>query len=193
MSEVRSKEFLVVERPAKLMRGYAVPCMISCFPAAPDPLWRAGQRGNLSSGPGALLPARPERPVLHARPGHESHHPFGRQSSIRHDFHRGRRREEHLPGLALHLSHAHGPDGCGRRNGFRTDPHCLAGRMVSMPHESRAAGKKSFSVFPALMKKYLPLGVTGFLSQASLVVSMAAVRDGPDADRKENMRQLGPE
>jgi len=36
--------------------------------------------------------------------------------------------------------------------------------------------KKSFGMYPDLMKQYLPLGVTSFLSQASLVVSMAAVQ-----------------
>ncbi|MBR2664464.1 MAG: polysaccharide biosynthesis C-terminal domain-containing protein, partial [Clostridia bacterium] len=36
--------------------------------------------------------------------------------------------------------------------------------------------RKSFGMFPALMKKYIPLGITSFLSQASLVVSMAAVQ-----------------
>lgn len=37
--------------------------------------------------------------------------------------------------------------------------------------------KKSFGMFPELMKRYLPLGVTSFLSQASLVASMAAVQN----------------
>ena len=37
--------------------------------------------------------------------------------------------------------------------------------------------KSSFGIFPDLMKKYLPLGITSFLSQASLVVSMAAVQN----------------
>jgi len=37
--------------------------------------------------------------------------------------------------------------------------------------------KKSFGLFPGLMKQYIPLGVTSFLSQASLVVSMAAVQN----------------
>jgi len=37
--------------------------------------------------------------------------------------------------------------------------------------------KRSFGMFPDLMKQYLPLGVTSFLSQASLVVSMAAVQN----------------
>ena len=37
--------------------------------------------------------------------------------------------------------------------------------------------KKSFGLFPNLMKRFLPLGVTSFLSQASLVVSMAAVQN----------------
>ena len=37
--------------------------------------------------------------------------------------------------------------------------------------------RKSFGMFPDLMKQYLPLGVTSFLSQASLVVSMAAVQN----------------
>ncbi len=37
--------------------------------------------------------------------------------------------------------------------------------------------KKSFGWFPDLMKRYLPLGITSFLSQASLVVSMAAVQN----------------
>jgi len=36
--------------------------------------------------------------------------------------------------------------------------------------------RKSFGMFPDLMKQYLPLGVTSFLSQASLVASMAAVQ-----------------
>ena len=37
--------------------------------------------------------------------------------------------------------------------------------------------KKSFGMYPDLMKQYLPLGITSFLSQASLVVSMAAVQN----------------
>ena len=37
--------------------------------------------------------------------------------------------------------------------------------------------KKSFGMYPDLMKRYLPLGITSFLSQASLVVSMAAVQN----------------
>ena len=37
--------------------------------------------------------------------------------------------------------------------------------------------KKSFGWYPDLMKRYLPLGITSFLSQASLVVSMAAVQN----------------
>ena len=37
--------------------------------------------------------------------------------------------------------------------------------------------KSSFGIFPDLMKKYLPLGITSFLSQASLVVSMATVQN----------------
>lgn len=35
----------------------------------------------------------------------------------------------------------------------------------------------SFGLFPDLMKQYIPLGITSFLSQASLVVSMAAVQN----------------
>ena len=35
--------------------------------------------------------------------------------------------------------------------------------------------RKSFGLFPRLMKRFLPLGMTSFLSQISLVVSMAAV------------------
>ncbi|MBQ7488284.1 MAG: MATE family efflux transporter [Clostridia bacterium] len=37
--------------------------------------------------------------------------------------------------------------------------------------------KASFGMFPGLMRCYLPLGITSFLSQASLVVSMAAVQN----------------
>ena len=37
--------------------------------------------------------------------------------------------------------------------------------------------KKSFVMYPDLMKRYIPLGITSFLSQASLVVSMAAVQN----------------
>ena len=37
--------------------------------------------------------------------------------------------------------------------------------------------RASFGIFPQLMKQYLPLGITSFLSQASLVVSMAAVQN----------------
>lgn len=37
--------------------------------------------------------------------------------------------------------------------------------------------KKSFGLFPQLMAKFLPLGVTSFLSQISLVASMAAVNN----------------
>ncbi|MCR4882758.1 MAG: polysaccharide biosynthesis C-terminal domain-containing protein [Clostridiales bacterium] len=37
--------------------------------------------------------------------------------------------------------------------------------------------KRSFGIFPTLMHRYLPLGITSFLSQASLVVSMAAVQN----------------
>ena len=36
--------------------------------------------------------------------------------------------------------------------------------------------KKSFGLYPNLMRRFLPLGITSFLSQASLVVSMAAVQ-----------------
>lgn len=38
-------------------------------------------------------------------------------------------------------------------------------------------GKSSFGLFPKLMKKFLPLGITSFLSQISLVASMAAVQN----------------
>lgn len=37
--------------------------------------------------------------------------------------------------------------------------------------------KRSFGFFPSLMKKFLPLGLTSFLSQISLVASMAAVNN----------------
>ena len=37
--------------------------------------------------------------------------------------------------------------------------------------------KSSFGIFPDLMKKYLPLGITSFLRQASLAVSRAAVQN----------------
>ena len=37
--------------------------------------------------------------------------------------------------------------------------------------------KSSFKLYPALMRRYLVLGITSFLSQASLVVSMAAVQN----------------
>ena len=37
--------------------------------------------------------------------------------------------------------------------------------------------RASFGFFPYLMKRYLPLGITSFLSQASLVASMAAVQN----------------
>jgi len=37
--------------------------------------------------------------------------------------------------------------------------------------------KDSFRLYPALAKRYLPLGVTSFLSQISLVASMAAVNN----------------
>ena len=37
--------------------------------------------------------------------------------------------------------------------------------------------KRSFGMFPDLMKQYIPLGITSFLGQASLVVSMAAVQN----------------
>ncbi|MCI7221699.1 MAG: MATE family efflux transporter [Erysipelotrichaceae bacterium] len=36
---------------------------------------------------------------------------------------------------------------------------------------------KDFGLFPSLLKKYLPLGITSFLSQISLVFSMAAVNN----------------
>ncbi len=38
-------------------------------------------------------------------------------------------------------------------------------------------GKSSFGLFPGLMRKFLPLGITSFLSQISLVASMAAVNN----------------
>ncbi|MCD7745003.1 MAG: MATE family efflux transporter [Lachnospiraceae bacterium] len=37
--------------------------------------------------------------------------------------------------------------------------------------------KKSFSVYPGLMRQFLPLGITSFLSQISIVASMAAVNN----------------
>ncbi|MCD8014862.1 MAG: MATE family efflux transporter [Lachnospiraceae bacterium] len=37
--------------------------------------------------------------------------------------------------------------------------------------------KKSFGVFPGLMRRFLPLGITSFLSQISIVASMAAVNN----------------
>jgi Na+-driven multidrug efflux pump len=37
--------------------------------------------------------------------------------------------------------------------------------------------RRSFGLFPSLMKKFLPLGLTSFLSQISLVASMAAVNN----------------
>ena len=37
--------------------------------------------------------------------------------------------------------------------------------------------KSSFRLYPRLMKKYLPLGITSFLSQISVVASMAAVQN----------------
>ena len=37
--------------------------------------------------------------------------------------------------------------------------------------------KSSFGLFPGLMRKFLPLGVTSFLSQISLVASMAAINN----------------
>ena len=37
--------------------------------------------------------------------------------------------------------------------------------------------KSSFKLYPAFMRRYLVLGITSFLSQASLVVSMAAVQN----------------
>ena len=37
--------------------------------------------------------------------------------------------------------------------------------------------RKSFSLHPELMKKYIPLGVTSFLSQISLVMAMAAINN----------------
>ena len=37
--------------------------------------------------------------------------------------------------------------------------------------------RRSFGFFPSLMKKFLPLGLTSFLSQISLVASMAAVNN----------------
>ncbi len=37
--------------------------------------------------------------------------------------------------------------------------------------------KKSFGLFPELMKKFLPLGITSFLSQISLVAAMAAINN----------------
>ena len=37
--------------------------------------------------------------------------------------------------------------------------------------------KASFGLYPSLMKRYLPLGITSFLSQISLVASMAAVNN----------------
>ncbi len=38
-------------------------------------------------------------------------------------------------------------------------------------------GKSSFGFFGSLMKKYLPLGITSFLSQISLVMAMAAINN----------------
>ncbi|MCD7830625.1 MAG: MATE family efflux transporter [Clostridiales bacterium] len=37
--------------------------------------------------------------------------------------------------------------------------------------------RSSFGLFPGLMKRFLPLGITSFLSQISLVISMAAVQN----------------
>lgn len=38
-------------------------------------------------------------------------------------------------------------------------------------------GKKSFGIYGGLMKRYLPLGITSFLSQISLVMAMAAINN----------------
>ena len=38
-------------------------------------------------------------------------------------------------------------------------------------------GRNSFGFFGRLMKRFLPLGLTSFLAQISLVISMAAVQN----------------
>ena len=113
-----------------------------------DSLRRPGEPGDLRPLPGIFLLYHPGHPLLHVRPGHEPHHPLGRQPRLRHGQHPGRRRREHRAGPGVHLRLPVGHD--GRRRGHRAGPgpHRRPGSVVSLPHEGRAAGKAELCALP---------------------------------------------
>lgn len=107
----------------------------------------------------------------------EFHHSRRCESAIRDAVNTGRMYHQYNSGSNRHLYYGMGDEGSCTGDDHRTDCHRITGNVLWKAFQVCEAKKDSFQLRLSLLKELVPLGISSFLTQISIVVIMGVMNN----------------